>query len=127
MIWWKERADIFNRENGLIKKYYPSLTFKDNGEIISLEGEVVLRTISYIPKNIKIKIIFPPNYPKSLPKVYDVERKFGGYNRDRHIDKDNSFCLFLPEKVGLDLEKKHTILNFLERYFNAFSQETVCL
>lgn len=114
MVWWKIRDDIFKRDSHLVNDYYPCLEFQNNGSILSLEGEFVIKTNSGIPKSIRIKIEFPKDYPKSTPKAYDVENKFGGYNPNRHINTDNSFCLYLPEKVNFDFVKKHTILNFLD-------------
>lgn len=114
MLWWEIRKDIYDRDNKLVRESYPTLQFKYDEHILSLEGEIVLKTISGIPKKIKVKIVFPSDYPESAPKAYDVDKRFGGYTPNRHINIDNSFCLYLPEKVNIDFDKKHTILNFLD-------------
>jgi len=114
MLWWEIRKDIYDRDNKLVRASYPTLQFKYDEHSLSLEGEIVLKTSSGIPKKIKVKIVFPSDYPASAPKAYNVDKRFGGHNPNRHINTDNSFCLYLPEKVNLDFEKKHTILDFLD-------------
>jgi len=114
MMWWEKRADIYSRDRGLVEKYYPALIFKTNKYRLSLEGTLVLKTSSGIPKTAKINILFPSDYPKSALRAFEVDNQFGGPNPERHINKDKSFCLYFPLKANFDFDHQHTIIDFID-------------
>jgi hypothetical protein len=60
-----------------------------------------------------LKIIIPFNYPKEIPKVYELENKIPRDGR-HHINPDDSLCLGSPFRIHIILSKNLSIVNFAE-------------
>lgn len=60
-----------------------------------------------------LKIIIPFNYPKEIPKVYELDKKIPRDGK-HHINPDDSLCLGSPFRIQIILSKNLSIVNFAE-------------
>ncbi len=90
---------------------------------IALAGEYHLKAQiaggQLVDRIYQLKLIFPRDYPKRLPKVIDEERYFPR-DKEYHTYNDGSFCLGSELKLKSLLQSDHTITNFFEKIVDRF-------
>lgn len=101
----------------IIAGKYPSLKYALNFQTFKaiLQGEIVLREEnSGIPTPIKIKIVFPDNYPDNEPTAMDSGNDFV-HIADRHFHPNGACCLWLPMESQWNKKDENTLLNFIDQ------------
>ncbi|OGT96142.1 MAG: hypothetical protein A2298_05410, partial [Gammaproteobacteria bacterium RIFOXYB2_FULL_38_6] len=67
----------------------------------------------------KLQIVFPASYPRSLPKVTEIENRIPR-DSDHHTYKDGSFCLGSKIKLKAILFEHPSVIDFIEKILNPF-------
>lgn len=101
----------------LLAETYPNLKFALNFALCKmvLRGTIILREEnSGVPTSVKIKIIFPDNYPFVEPLAMDGGNQFP-YIADRHFYRNGACCLWLPLESQWKAEDENTLLNFVDQ------------
>ncbi|WP_127718245.1 hypothetical protein [Halobacteriovorax sp. HLS] len=126
MKWWKEDSQLYaSFKNELAAFPFLELNLENGKNIIRglwpVFGESKLIT------KYSIKIEIPDDYPKSVPLVYELEGKIPRIP-DRHINYDNTCCLFAPPErweqwplgTGIDVLLSGAVKQFFfsQAYFN---------
>lgn len=95
---------------------YAHLTFEIDSEKrqVSLAGTLHLLSRSGIPTPIRIKLLFPDDYPTAVPDVYEID---GVLPRglDGHVGEDGRLCLSLPQCRAIDMTAEGSIVNLLNQ------------
>jgi hypothetical protein len=122
MTWFEKNREFYLKEKQFVSKYYPGLTFDDSEKILKLKGQFAfiaeyeeLETL----KNIyEIKIVFPTDYPKSIPKVYEIAGKITSFHRNKDIA--GSLCLGIPSEIYQIFSTTPNLKNFFDNLLTPF-------
>lgn len=101
----------------LLAGKYSSLKYALNFQTFKaiLQGEIILREEnSGIPTRVKLKIIFPDNYPDNEPIAVDSGNDFS-HTSDRHFHPSGECCLWLPVESEWNRKNENTLLNFVDQ------------
>jgi len=116
LSWWKTSDVFFEEEQKIILEQYPSLSYIIKEDSIKLIGEL------YIPEindSYSIEILFPCDYPNSLPTVKEVDEEIVR-DIDLHIYPDGTCCLCLPHLEQFYFPKGSNISVFIEKLVKPF-------
>ena len=100
----------------ILKEKYPDLKYLLNWKFRKalLSGTITLvEEKSGIPSTVKVRVIFPNNYPESEPLAVDGGNQFS-YIADRHFYKTGVCCLWLPLESQWEKNDENTLLNFVD-------------
>lgn len=114
-MWYKKYEHLYLNEKNQVMRQYPKLNYYIENKKIIISGELDIKDKNNIVwDTFKILIVFPDDYPNSLPKTFEINRKIPRYP-SRHINYDGSCCLCVRT-----LEKKYfqngiTITDYIEK------------
>lgn len=92
--------------------------------LVCLTGEVVYRLACNVPAAVRVRIVFPPNYPQQEPAVYDAEAQFA-HEADRHFYPDGRCCLWLPPESKWRADDPDALAVFLDQIVLFFDRQFV--
>jgi len=103
---------------------YPRMRLAEYGdEQAVIEGEYFLNAqmdgYEAIQETYKLRIIFPPRYPRSLPQVIELGNRIPK-NSDYHTNKDRTFCLGSEIRLKSILFAHPSILDFIKKILDPF-------
>lgn len=88
-----------------------------------IEGEYYLNAqmdgYEAIQETFKLRVIFPPRYPRSLPQVTEIGNRIPR-NLDYHTYDDGTFCLGSEIKLKSILFEHPSITDFIQRILDPF-------
>ena len=94
-----------------------------NVERVVVEGEYLLNAkmdgYEVIQDTYKLQITFPAHYPRSLPRVNELDKRIPRKS-DYHTYDDGSFCLGSEIKIKSILFDHPLITEFIEKILNPF-------
>ncbi|GAB6906283.1 hypothetical protein JCM12296A_21180 [Desulfosarcina cetonica] len=92
-------------------------------ERVVVEGEYYLNAqmdgYEAIQETYKLRIIFPPHYPRALPQVIELGNRIPK-NSDYHTNKDRTFCLGSEIRLKSILLEHPSILDFIKKILDPF-------
>lgn len=103
---------------------YPKLRIVEfSDDKLELAGEYDLKAqligSQLVDRKYQLRIIFPPDYPRTLPKVFD-EGNYFPLDQEYHTYSDGSFCLGSELKIKSLLLDDHSISSFFEGAVDPF-------
>ncbi len=103
---------------------HPRMRLTEYGdEQVVVEGEYYLNAqmdgYEIIQDTYKLRVIFPNRYPKSLPKVTELDNRIPR-DSDYHTYENGSFCLGSEIKLKSILFEYPSIIDFIEKILNPF-------
>ncbi len=103
---------------------YPSIRLVDvHADKVELQGEYQLKAqlagSRFIERTFSLRIVFPSNYPRALPVVFDIAGYFPR-NQDFHTYSDGSFCLGSDLKIKSILKTDSSLKTFFEKIVVSF-------
>jgi hypothetical protein len=104
-------------DRAIVFDLYPRLAFSCDRTTRRLELAGAIRLFEEEtgqPTDLQIRLVFPPDYPLHEPKVYQEGSRFPR-DKDRHINADGSFCLWLEPLSRWDKADANALLVLLER------------
>ena len=111
---WHEKAPkYFSQFENLIEENYPDFRILNKNNIIYVKGRLLLKSQENKSKagyNIEIEI--PNNYPKSIPKIRELNGAIKKVPR-QHFNRDGTACLFVKDEAFKYLNNKLTIIDFI--------------
>jgi hypothetical protein len=94
----ERRTARLEHDNAILRDRYPGFAFSSNRSTHRLELAGTLRLVEETtgqPTELRLRLVFPPDYPRQEPTVYEEGGRFPRI-ADRHINEtDGSFCLWL--------------------------------
>lgn len=117
--WHVQRPELLERMKSDVEKAFPSLRFVESGEKVQAKGSFPLSEAGIVLDQYQIEIDLPNDYPYSLPIV----RETGGRiprSVDRHVSKDGTLCVGLPDALWMDGTGTDSFLRFLEGPLRTF-------
>jgi len=118
---WFERIsgrERLQRDLDSIAGEYPNFRVVTDRRFLALEGAMIV----HLPKSdayrsVRIRVVFPPDYPKSGPASLDVDKVFkthpGRTLSDRHVSVDGWCCLWLVSPWNRD--DPHALLDYFRQ------------
>lgn len=104
---------LLNREQRYLKNNYPSLKLRINSqvEIVGLLEFSAAYNEEIISNRYNIKIILPPDYPKMVPMVWELDNRI---DKNYHKYDDGSLCLGTPTDIYLRFMENPNIGHFIK-------------
>jgi hypothetical protein len=110
---WHERdPSLLNHLRDELENKYPDLRVVIDGGLVYLEGSLPLVHESTELDRFHIRIKIPPEFPESIPKVWETAGRIP-LNGRWHTYDDGSLCVIVPEEWLLNPESK-SILAYLD-------------
>ncbi len=114
MSWYDDQKELFYREQKQVEAKYPGLHFKVEEDKLHLTGKFNFQAIyedELIEDFYEIDILFPDNYPKDVPVVWEIGDKI---EKDYHCHSNGTLCLETYVETYKEFSKAPDILNFIE-------------
>jgi hypothetical protein len=94
----------------------------------SLEGPIVYQSDSGIQTRVTVRIVFPNDYPRREPRVYDPVNRFV-HDADGHFlpdkDGDGRCCLWLDWETEWDSRNPGALLQFIDQVALFFYRQLI--
>jgi len=108
-----DKEDILN-----LLKAYPELRIVPiTGSTLEFKGKinakVKYKELETLEFAYDLKIIIPEKFPNELPDFYMLDKSVKP-DVNLHIEKDGKICLGVPLRLMMELNKVHTINNYIE-------------
>jgi len=108
--WYEKHPELYSQEKKGIKEHYPEFNFGNQGDDLTLSGDVYIEKGSRVISRFALRVVIPDDYPSSLPLVYEVEGLIPR-EANRHInDRNGQACLFVPDERWKFLRIEDTTL-----------------
>ena len=125
--WYEqEHGARLKHDQQRLAQTFPGLvyTIDDKARQVTLEGMMTLRAECGVPTEIRVRVVFPANYPSQEPRAYDVEARFP-LTADRHFYPDGQCCLWLPPDSGWNSTDPEGLCRWLEEVAVFFDRQLV--
>lgn len=130
MLWYESQPELLDDIADGIKASGQNLVLKRLGHRYAVVGTIEVRLHEQAIDQFNVKIVFPDDYPKSIPEVYETSNKIER-TADRHLNSPKwHACLFVsharwetwPIGASFSALLKGPIYNFFvyQLYFNEF-------
>lgn len=115
MAWFTDNPELYKRDIEFVRRNFPDVVMLNLGDRIRLRGPFpVADKNGLILRTYDLRVVFPDNYPESVPDVFMREPRVE-WIADRHIYKDGRACLCLPFEIPRKLKNG---ISFEEFYKN---------
>lgn len=115
IIWYRNNKEFYKSEQEIIKAKYKELHYRRFIDRLKLIGYLTFSAkageFEEIKDGYSIEIIFPNDYPNSLPSVRSTD---GRIPLVFHTNPDNTLCLGTYIEQYLIFEQKKNIENFID-------------
>ena len=132
--WYESNRRRFHEEREALASICPLMRLAVGGpdfrinKVMSLKRECAVAHGTYtlkVPDSSRqieygIVIVFPSNYPKTVPLMFCNDPKLPIGDIDRHIMNDGRACLGVQAEIGLRWKADSTIADFLEKLVAPF-------
>lgn len=95
--WHRSDPPYFEEEKRKVEREYADLRFRVAGDLIIVEGDLPLVAEGKVRDSYSVEITLARDHPKSLPVVREVAGRIPR-EIDRHINRDGSCCVLLPDE-----------------------------
>jgi len=128
MQWHKKNPKLLKIIVESLREHYPDLWLDIDKQSVRVRGSFPVTANNKIIDRFKVLIEFRSNYPKSLPRVFEVGGRIP-HLRDRHINeidvpayctKKGSVCLFIAEEASKYHPEGISFVDFLKGPVNDF-------
>ena len=113
--WWEGAGSArLERDRAIVAGEQPGLLFVERDGIMTLEGEVVIRSASGIPDRTPTLIVFPPEYPAKEPVAFEPTERFR-HDGPHHFWTNGKICLWLDVATPWNPKDPNGLRMFLDQ------------
>ena len=132
--WFEQNPKLLQREKEVLASAYPTLEIAVRAEGCRLNSQAVLKKAAVVAQGVYslrtkdgtvcvdygLKLVYPPNYPRSHPVVYCDDPKLPIGILDRHILSNGQACLGVPTDIRRRWQQTPDIISFLDTIIAPF-------
>ncbi|MEO1408160.1 MAG: hypothetical protein AAFV54_16985 [Pseudomonadota bacterium] len=94
--WWTANRAAYDEVREALADQ-PFLRLQERNDLLFAKGRFAVRDKGANIDSFALRIHFPPKYPSGLPVVELIDQRIPT-SPDRHVNKDRSACLYVPEE-----------------------------
>lgn len=113
MPWYSTNPELFVSEQRFISSNHPDMHFMIEDGVVLLIGTLHISTNvdgKSIAGDYMLKLVFPRNYPKMYPVVYDLNNSIP---KNFHTNPDKTLCLTTPIETSEIFFRNNSLENFI--------------
>lgn len=111
--WHKKHPDRLNLLKQELEKNYPDLNVFSDDDVIQLRGGFPVIHEGIELDRFQIQIIIPPDFPRSIAIVKELEGRVPSKNPDWHAYASGTLCVIVPEEWLINAQSD-SLIAFLD-------------
>jgi hypothetical protein len=125
--WWEGAGSArFKRDRAIVAGEQPGLQIVERDGIMTLEGDVVIRSASGIPDRTPTLILFPPEYPTKEPMAFEPTNRFE-HDGNHHFWTNAKCCLWLDVATPWNPKDPDGLRMFLDQLALFYERQLIML
>jgi hypothetical protein len=115
----ERRIALIEEISQVLASEYPSIVIARTSPRILVRGWFPVRLNQATLDRFNLEIVFPNDYPRSVPEVYEVGNRIPR-DSDHHVMPEGMFCLFVPDERWRYWGEGKGVSEFLVEIVNDF-------
>lgn len=112
--WHRANPEAFAQLEEQIAREFPDLRFSEHDNNLVLAGVYPLLDNGRVVDRYHIEVVVPPGGPQSgIPVVREIAERIPRTS-DRHMNRDGTACLFVPESFWYEYPNGMNLLSYLK-------------